>query len=46
MAIGDYFSKVVELRVVGRCKHELSDILVLALACYLCRAEARPNLGF
>ena len=33
------FSKVEDLRVVDRCKHELSDILVIALASYLCGGE-------
>ena len=35
----DYFSKVEDPRVVGRCKHKLSDILVIALASYLCGGE-------
>ena len=35
----DYFSKVEDPRVVGRCKHKLSDILIIALASYLCGGE-------
>lgn len=34
-----YFSAVIDPWVVGRCKHKLSDILVIALACYLCGGE-------
>lgn len=34
MDVQDYFSKVEDPRVVGRCKHKLSDILVIALASY------------
>ena len=36
MDVQDYFSRVEDSRVVGRCKHKLSDILVIALASYLC----------
>ena len=32
MAVQDYFSKVEDTRIVGRCKHKLSNILVIALA--------------
>ena len=39
MDVQDYFSKVEDPRVVGRCKHRLSDILVIALASYLCGGE-------
>ena len=39
MDIQDYFSTVEDPRVVGRCKHKLSDILVIALASYLCGGE-------
>lgn len=39
MDVQDYFSKVEDPRVVGRCKHKLSDILVIALASYLCEGE-------
>ena len=39
MDVQDYFSKVEDPRVVGRCKHKLSDILVIALASYLCGGE-------
>ena len=39
MDIQDYLSKVEDPRVVGRCKHKLSDILVIALASYLCGGE-------
>ena len=39
MDVQDYFSKVEEPRVVGRCKHKLSDILVIALASYLFGGE-------
>ena len=30
-----YFSSVHDTRVVGRCKHKLSDILMVALIAYL-----------
>ena len=36
MDVQDYFSMVEYPRVVGRCKHKLSDILVIALSSYLC----------
>ena len=36
MDVQDYFSREEDPRVVGRCKHKLSDILVIALASYLC----------
>ena len=36
MDVQDYFSKVEDPRVEGRCKHKLSDILVIALASYPC----------
>ncbi len=39
MDVQDYFSKVEDPRVVGRCKHKLSDVLVIALASYLCGGE-------
>lgn len=39
MDVQVYFSKVEDPRVVGRCKHKLSDILVIALASYLCGGE-------
>ena len=39
MDVQDYFSKVEDPRVVGRCKHKLSDIPVIALASYLCGGE-------
>lgn len=39
MDVRNYFSEVADPRVVGRCKHKLSDILVIALASYLCGAE-------
>lgn len=39
MDVGNYFSMVADPRVVGRCKHKLSDILVIALASYLCGGE-------
>ena len=35
MDVQVYFSKVEDPRVVGRCKHKLSDILIIALASYL-----------
>ena len=31
----DYFSTVPDPRVKGRCKHKLSDILIIAIATYL-----------
>lgn len=34
-----YFSSVYDPRVVGRCKHKLSDILMVALITYLCGGE-------
>ena len=39
MDVQDYFSKVEDPRVVGRWKHKLSDIPVIALASYLCGGE-------
>lgn len=39
MDVQDYFSKVEDPRVVGRCNHKLRDILVIALASYLCGGE-------
>lgn len=39
MIVHEYFSEVVAPRVVGRCKHKLSDILVIALASYLYGGE-------
>ena len=39
MDVQDYFSKVEDPRVVGRCKHKLSDIPVIALASYLCGGD-------
>ena len=34
-----YFSSVHDPRIVGRCKHKLSDILMVALTSYLCGGE-------
>ena len=39
MDIQDYFSQVEDPLVVGRCKHKLSDILIIALASYLSGVE-------
>lgn len=39
MTVQDYFYKVEDPRVMGRCKDKLSDILVIALASYLCGGE-------
>lgn len=39
MNAGEYFSEVVDPRVLGRCKCKLSDILVIALASYLCGGD-------
>ena len=39
MDVQVYFSKVEDPRVVGRCKHKLSDILVIAVASYLYGGE-------
>ncbi len=39
MDIGDYLSKVEDPRVVSRCKHKLSDILVIVLVGYLFGSE-------
>lgn len=39
MSVDGYFTEVIDPRVVGRCKHKLSDILVIALASYLCGGE-------
>ena len=39
METGPYFSSVHDPRVVGRCKHKLSDILMVALITYLCGGE-------
>lgn len=36
MDVHTYFSMVSDPRVEGRCKHKLSDILVIALVSYLC----------
>lgn len=35
MSLLDYLSELEDPRVEGRCKHNLSDILVIALATYL-----------
>ena len=35
----DYFSTVPNPRVKGRCKHKLSDILIIAIATYLCGGD-------
>ena len=35
----DYFSTVPDARVKGRCKHKLSDILIIAIATYLCGGD-------
>ena len=35
----DYFSSVPDPRVKGRCKHKLSDILIIAIATYLCGGD-------
>lgn len=35
----DYFSTVPDPRVKGRCKHKLSDILIIAIATYLCGGD-------
>ncbi|MBF1370509.1 MAG: transposase family protein, partial [Porphyromonas sp.] len=34
-----YFSSVHDPRIVGSCKHKLSDILMVALITYLCGGE-------
>ena len=39
METASYFSTVHDPRVVGRCKHKLSDILMVALITYLCGGE-------
>ena len=39
MDIEDYLSKVEDPRVVGRCKHKLSDTLVIVLVNYLFGGE-------
>ena len=39
MEIAPCFSSVHAPRVVGRCKHKLSDILMVALISYLCGGE-------
>ncbi|MDO4790272.1 MAG: ISAs1 family transposase [Porphyromonas sp.] len=39
MSANNPFNEVADPRVVGRCKHQLSDILVIALATYLCGGE-------
>ena len=39
METAPYFSSVCDPRVVGRCKHKLSDILMVALITYLCVGE-------
>lgn len=44
MDIQDYFSTVENPRVVGRCKHKLSDILVIVLASYLFRGEGYESM--
>ena len=35
----DYFSTVPDPRVKGCCKHKLSDILIIAIATYLCGGD-------
>ena len=35
----DYFSTVPDPRVKGRCKYKLSDILIIAIATYLCGGD-------
>ena len=39
METAPYFSSFHAPRVVGRCKHKLSDILMVALITYLCGGE-------
>ena len=39
METDPYFSSVHNPRVVGRCKHKLTDILMVALITYLCGGE-------
>ena len=39
METAPYFSSVHDPRVVGRCKHKLSDILMVALITYLYGGE-------
>ena len=39
METAPYFSSVHDPRVVGCCKHNLSDILMVALITYLCGGE-------
>ena len=39
METAPYFSSVHDLRVVGRCKHKLSDILMVVLITYLFGGE-------
>ena len=39
METAPYFSSVHDPHVVGRCKHKLSDILMVALITYLCGGE-------
>ena len=39
METAPYFSSVHDPRVVRRCKHKLSDILMVALITYLCGGE-------
>ena len=39
METAPYFSSVHDPRVVGRCKHKLSDILMVALITYLFGSE-------
>ena len=35
----DYFFSVPDSRVKGHCKHKLSDILIIAIATYLCGGD-------
>ena len=35
----DFFSTALNPRVKGRCKHKLSDILIIAIATYLCGGD-------
>ena len=35
----DYFSTAPDPRVKGHCKHKLSDILIIAIATYLCGGD-------
>lgn len=39
MSVHKYFSEMVGPRVMGHCKHKLSDILIIALANCFCGGE-------